>query len=509
MRFKRGSWFLLLATLLSSVLAATAADKASPVKVRYAMQPGKTNAYNLTIAQQGESGRETMTGTFLVSARTEGENLAISFKGQLRPKATPGMPMYMGFRPGGGAMPLSAYLGYGYGPSIDARELVIDATGRILRFSGDSAMPVPLGTLLTSFLIQLPAEPAAGWESEDDVFLLDEPLLAGPAVVFQTSPGPMYFQPGRAMQATVAARQKTKAKLIEADSEAVTFQKEVAIESILSTAGEPRISGNTTATIVLDRAEGWPRLVDMESKSVAITENLSRRCVLTLKWQLLEGAEREAALRPPPPPQSQEITAPEITRLMADIKSDDALARQAAARQLSMSGRTLEASPELLALAAKLSTDRDDTVRQAGQTLLANHGTREHVPLLVRALKEASDSSVRMTIAKGLGRLEDPRAAEPLAELVASGQSDRSSFFHGDTAVSEALIKIGPPAEPAVVALLKEKHTETRIVACHILKQIGSRKSLPALKELTGNPVKELSEAAAEAARAIQGREKP
>ena len=129
--------------------------------------------------------------------------------------------------------------------------------------------------------------------------------------------------------------------------------------------------------------------------------------------------------------------------------------------------------------------------------------------LLLRALKEANDASTRMTVAKGLGRLGDPRAVEPLAELIAAGQSDQTSFYRRDTPVAEALIKIGPPAEGAVLALLKEKNTDTRIIACTILKQIGSKKSLSALKELTGNPVKELSEAAAEAARSIQGREKP
>jgi HEAT repeat protein len=198
----------------------------------------------------------------------------------------------------------------------------------------------------------------------------------------------------------------------------------------------------------------------------------------------------------------------DVTKLIADLESDNQSARQNAARELTMSGRTVKPTPELLALAIKLSGDRDDTVRHAGQTLLANYGTREHVPLLLRALKEANDASMRMTLAKGLGRLEDPRAAEPLAELIATGQSDQTPFFRRDTPVAEALIKIGPPAEGAVLALLKEKHTDTRIIACNVLKQIGTKKSLSALKELTGNPVKELSEAAAEAARSIQGREK-
>jgi HEAT repeat protein len=448
-----------------------------------------------------------MTGTLLVSTRKEDAFVAISVKGQMRPKMTPGSPMMMGYRPGAPAS-LNTFLGFAYGPPTESREMVIDETGRVLRLRGDSALPIPLGSLLTSFLIQIPAEPTAGWEKDEYVFLLDEPLLAGPLVASVQSPRPMYYNPGQPAQATVTARQKTSVKLTGSTEQTVTLQADGTLETLLRTGNESRITGSTQTKVVLDRAEGWPRLVETECKSAALTENLSRSSVLSLKWQLLEGAEREAALAPPPPPRPQEMSPLDTEKLMADLESDNQFTRQNAARELTMSGRTLKPTPELLALAVKLAGDRDDTLRQAGQTLLANYGTREQVPLLLRALKEAGDSSMRMTIAKGLGRLEDPRAAEPLAELIASGQSDQTPYFRHDTPVAEALIKIGPPAESAVLALLKEKHTDTRIIACNVLKQIGTKKSLSALKELTGNSVKELSEAAAEAARSIQGREK-
>ncbi|MCX6928224.1 MAG: HEAT repeat domain-containing protein [Verrucomicrobia bacterium] len=314
MKLQRGSWALYFATASLLAAAAGAAETAAPIQLRYTLPPGQTNAYNLTITQQGESGRETMTGTLLVSTRKEGAYLAISFKGQMRPKMTPGSPMMMGYRPGAPAS-LSTFLGYAYGPPAESREMVIDETGRVLRLRGDSALPIPLGSLLTSFLTQVPAEPTAGWEKDEYVYLLDEPLLAGPVIASQQSSGPMLYSPGRTAPATVTARQKTSVKLTGSTPETVTLKADGTIETLL--------------------------------------------------------------------PQ----------------------------------------------------------------------------------------------------------------------------FFRRDTPVAEALIKIGPPAEGAVLALLKQKHTDTRIIACSILKQIGTKKSLSVLKELTGNSVKELSEAAAEAARSIQGRE--
>ena len=218
---------------------AGAAETSAPLKLRYALPPDKTNAYNFTITQQGESGRETMTGTMLVSVRKEGGYMAISVKGQLRPKMTPGSPpMMMGYRPDG-PVSLNTYLGYGYGPYSEAREMVIDETGRILRLSGDSALPVPLGSLLTSFLIRVPVEPTAAWEKEEDVFLLDEPLLAGPVIASQQSSRPMSYYPGRPAQATTAARQKHSVKVTESTAETVTLQEETALESLLHTGNEP------------------------------------------------------------------------------------------------------------------------------------------------------------------------------------------------------------------------------------------------------------------------------
>jgi HEAT repeat protein len=91
---------------------------------------------------------------------------------------------------------------------------------------------------------------------------------------------------------------------------------------------------------------------------------------------------------------------------------------------------------------------------------------------------------------------------------LATGQGDQPYYRSGrESAAAEALAHIGPSAEPAVLALLKEKNIETRCQACNVLKQIGTKKSLGPLEGLTANPSKELSEAAAEACRSIQSRE--
>jgi hypothetical protein len=316
----------------------------------------------------------------------------------------------------------------------------------------------------------------------------------------------MGYNPSRPGIAVLPARQKVALKVTELTPETVVLEKTISLESRMLTGAEPRISASGTGRLVVDRTTGWPKQTELQCTTLVATENLSRRSVVSLHWQLLEGAEREAALAPPPGPgQGMKFTPEELAKLMDQLKSDDNGKRQSGAREL-VGGRPGASTPELVVFMAKLATDPDDTVRRAALTIVANYGTKANVPLLLKALNEP-DGATRMTIAKALGRLKDPRAAEPLAELLASGHTDQSFYRPRENQITEALARLGPSAETAVLSVLGQKSVETRLQACVVLKQIGTKKSLQALKDLTLYPNKELSEAAAEACRSIQARD--
>jgi hypothetical protein len=485
----------------------SAAESGSAVELGYALPSGATNVYNLLVEVQGENGREALTGNFIVSSRLLRSNLtALSVRGQLRPKPMPGGPPMAPFYRPGGVMPLSGYMS---GPPIEGRELVIDAHGHIVRAASELALPIPLGQLMASLFQEFPAQATSSWEDEHEVFVLDEPLLQGPGTgFFNQSGSPVYvgYYPGRPPIGALAVLQRTRLEVTAATGETVTLRKSLTLESRMPTGAEPRVSATGSGQIIVERMTGWPRQVELDCKTVVVTESLSRRSMLKLKWQLLEGAEREAALVPPRPPEENKLKPEDIAKLGEQLTSDDQFTRQNAARTLESRG-SKSATPELLASMSKLATDRDDVVRHAALTILAAQGTKEDVPLLLKALKEPIEPDLRITIAKGLGRLQDPRAAEPLADLLATGQTE--PFFSSgvrENQVTDALIQLGPAAEPAVLALLKEKNIETRCQACAALKRIGTRKSLAPLKELTTYPSKNLSEAAADACRSIQAR---
>ena len=508
------SWLRFVSLLACPALlftATTAPAKPSrvggSVQLRYGFAPGQTNVYSLQIESQGESGKEIIGGTFVVSARPAGSNfIRLTLRGQLRNKPQPGVP-FMGYRPGQPTL-----VNYTYGmPSLE-RELVIDDRGNVIRQAGDQALPIPLGQLATSLIQPLPAAVGAGWETEQEVFVLDEPMLQGPAPAYLATSGYGYGgyvpgMPGRSAQGVLAARQKTRFKVLETTPAKVVLHKSLALDTLFLTDAEPRVSANGEGEIEFDRTLGVPRRLELDCKMVAVTENVSRRSVMSLRWKLLEGEERDKALAPPAPVRPEtKFTPEEVAKLQQQLSSEEPFARQNAARELG-SGRLADPQPELLAKMATLVNDDDETVRRAALNVLASHGGKEEVPVLIKALTEP-DSSTRTLAVKALGRLKDPRAIAPLVNLLATGQSDNNYGRMGrESAAAEALVRIGPAVEPAVLALLDEKNIETRIQACNILKQIGTKASLPLLQNVTPYPNKELSEAAAEACRAIQARQ--
>jgi S1-C subfamily serine protease/HEAT repeat protein len=91
-------------------------------------------------------------------------------------------------------------------------------------------------------------------------------------------------------------------------------------------------------------------------------------------------------------------------------------------------------------------------------------------------LLDGGEDFRRGQIAEILGKLRDPRAAQPLAKLMAE---DNFGFRY-----AQALESLGPAAEKAVLPLLKHKDEDVRRTACDVLEKVGTRQSLPALEAL-------------------------
>lgn len=489
--------------LVVSITTPKASADSAAAPLRYVFAPTITNAYRIDIESQGDSGREAVTGVFLVSARSAGGSYTtLTLNGRFQPK--PGLGMIPMYRPGS-AVPLSALLS---GMTMGPRELTIDELGRWARAAGDLPLPIPLGTVMTALFPELPEQSNDTWTNSQKVVVMDDPACLGPSPVFSSQPPYSYgYNPGRSAQGALCAVQSVRWELKESTDAGATFRRSLTLNSGLALGSEPRISATGEGQVVFDRKAGVARLIELETKTTALSEHLSRRTLLTFRAELLQGAAREQALNPPPPPKPPEQkirSAAELNDLIGKLKSEDAPARQSAAFELTQ-GTFTNVTPQMVESVASLAGDPDEHVRRAALTLLANYGNEAHVPQLIVGLQE-NDSVIRATLIRGLSKSRSPKAAAALAEVLATGGTE--PFRSGRmTDVIDALTRMGPMAEAAALPLLKQKRAETLVDACAVLRQVGTRKSLPELKDLTGHRQKEVSEAAAEACRAIQSRE--
>lgn len=130
---------------------------------------------------------------------------------------------------------------------------------------------------------------------------------------------------------------------------------------------------------------------------------------------------------------------------------------------------------------------------------------KDLVPALLKGLKDKPEERSETMLA--LGNSGDPRALEPLVELLKSKDSPTIGF------AAQALGYLGAAeAEPKLIELLGAEGVWVQARACNTLGKLGSRKALPALEKLAKDDrftgAIDVKGAAAEAIRAIEKREK-
>jgi HEAT repeat protein len=101
-----------------------------------------------------------------------------------------------------------------------------------------------------------------------------------------------------------------------------------------------------------------------------------------------------------------------------------------------------------------------------------------------------------------LGRLKDPRAIDTLADVVARGS------YEAEFAI-QMLKRFGPAAETAGLELLQHRHVQTRRMACLLLGEVGTSRSLDPLREQMLDLDNQIAQTATEALRAVRQRASP
>jgi HEAT repeat protein len=154
-------------------------------------------------------------------------------------------------------------------------------------------------------------------------------------------------------------------------------------------------------------------------------------------------------------------------------------------------------SPNVIHALIHALKDPDARVRRAAASVLAEAGSIEAVPTLMRALEDG-DSTVRREAALALGNMGHVKALPALIETMrdhprrkitkeASGKRHRAIFvihYGGDPDAVRALSKMGNPAVPHLIQVLRDENSRGRVTAAEALGEIGSMDGVQALIEV-------------------------
>jgi HEAT repeat protein len=183
-----------------------------------------------------------------------------------------------------------------------------------------------------------------------------------------------------------------------------------------------------------------------------------------------------------------------VSQLIARLKAKDADIRSSAAQDLGEFKDSRAVEPLIAAL-----RDPVYIVRTYVATALGEIKDARAVGPLIAALKDP-DSGVRSEAARALGGIKDPRAIGPL--ITALKDSDdtvrwRASIALGeikdpraiepliaalrDSEVEDALVKIGAPAVPFLIAAVDDPHWNVQFRVAWALDKIGDPRAVPRL----------------------------
>jgi predicted Zn finger-like uncharacterized protein len=162
-----------------------------------------------------------------------------------------------------------------------------------------------------------------------------------------------------------------------------------------------------------------------------------------------------------------------VTKALHQLKSPVAHRRLEAVRKLKEMLPDEKHRAEVVKALEPLMNDKDHFTRQFAIEAIGVWGNKDAVPLLLNAMREKETRTVAMN---ALGRIKDERAAEPIA--------DRLEDFFDRHEAAEALKRMGPIAEKAVLAHLNHHEWMVQQVVCDILAAIGTKQSIPALEKV-------------------------
>ncbi len=242
------------------------------------------------------------------------------------------------------------------------------------------------------------------------------------------------------------------------------------------------------------------RRIFVKAEPIPAAELAAAKAAQKQSQDARDAAIRSATARPqaeannPEPP----ADADDLTKALFALRSSQPGKRMDGAAVLARMTPRDDRRDEVHKQLAALLTEGDGFFVNSVMNAMVQWRTDETALALIKVL-DRPDFGVRWEAEELLGKLGDPRAAEPLA----------ARLKEDGIKVEPALRALGPAAEPALVALLRNPDSQVRAKSCRLLKDVGGKEALETMMTLPADPEFSVQVAAREAMQAIRDRVGP
>lgn len=279
---KHQTIILALWAIVGWTVASHAAPKAA--LLRYHWAEGEKYAYEVEFKADTENEIQTTAGTVVYSVTdVAGDIATISFEkrtGGMQRQPKQGDASIMRFP----ALPAGFWTG---SPSDLPQQIKVDSSGKVLQQIGrNSPLPQALGNVEDLIFTPFPPEKKNSWDTQTDcVIRQNEFRRVAPMSSF-----------GHNEQTIFAAHEKAVYQLGTAHKGTAKILETYELKTEEQVQGEPRMKLTGDGTIRFDTALGLPLAMEFEGVFTETSHNATSRIPVTLRYRLLEGAEKTNAL---------------------------------------------------------------------------------------------------------------------------------------------------------------------------------------------------------------------
>ncbi len=343
-------------------------------------------------------------------------------------------------------------------------DVVVDRQGRWLAVSGSPQAPRDLTDPAMLVLETMPGSLGATWAATNTVRVTLERTLKEEE----------HSRLVKLDRTPVLAEERVAYRVESATTNLVTVRRQTRLKA-QGEDGGVELAGE--GLLEFDRAQGVFSSLNFTGQLTRERNGTAAAPIrVEVQYELLRGAAHANALRPRPPASRAErrpLPADELDLCLADLRRLISFPRHRAADTLARA-EPQDRRSEVVAALVPVLGDSDSFTRAAACRALAVWGDGAAVPALIARLEDAH-LTVRWAAVDAVAALRDPRAALPVARLLASGREMAPAAY--------ALEQMGAAAEPAMMSLLRHPQPEVRRIACSLLATSGSLRSVLPLVE--------------------------